>query len=70
MLHTKFRVNSIEVLEMIFEGFLPYGHSCHTGHVTMTILLNFHSMAQKRLIRNMASISPLVLEMLDENVDG
>ena len=37
------------VSEKIFEGFLPYGHGGHLGHVTSIILIYFHFNVPKSL---------------------
>ena len=46
MVHTKFQVMGLFVLEkkiIFFKVFIIYGHGGHVGHVTHVICINFHS---------------------------
>ena len=50
MLHTKFRENrSVGSGEEDFEGFLPYRHGGHLGHVTQMPGTSFRSPYLRRL---------------------
>ena len=42
MLHTKFRENAGSGEEDFLSVFTIYGHGGHLGHVTRTMLTNFH----------------------------
>ena len=50
MLHVEI---SPPVPEKIFEGFLPYGHGGHLGHVTRIIYVHIGSLSYRSFISNL-----------------